>query len=156
MATQEEFVATFTIRVPNSMTGKLSSAQVRSWLSDFLRCPRGVLPEDPGSGDDRVSLTLPGELVQNLAAQLRCPPSAALRRLAAFRLGIWVNPATQAENAGFGASESTFRPSPLRSSNNGPRHDEDRTYGIVILIEICVVLFVIGVIIFSRSHDSNS
>jgi hypothetical protein len=52
------FMVTFTCRIPDSMAGRLSLADVRSWHTAFLRTPR-ALPADPGSGYERVSLTLP-------------------------------------------------------------------------------------------------
>jgi hypothetical protein len=79
-------MATFTFRVPDSMTGRLSSAEMRSWLTQFVRNPYS-LPPDPGSGYERVSLTLPRELVAQVAGYLRCSPSTALRRLAQAYLG---------------------------------------------------------------------
>jgi hypothetical protein len=79
-------MATFTFRIPDSVTGRLSSAQMRSWLADFLRQPH-ALPADPGSGEERISLTLPNEAVSDAASFLRCSPSCALRRVAAERLG---------------------------------------------------------------------
>ena len=80
-------MATFTFRIPDSVTGRLSSAQMRSWLADFLRQPH-ALPADPGSGEERISLTLPKEAVSDAASLLRCSPSCALRRVAAERLRI--------------------------------------------------------------------
>jgi hypothetical protein len=80
-------MATFTFRIPDSMAGRLSSPEVRSWLSQFLRNPR-PLPPDPGSGYERISLTLPRGLVQTVAFDLRCTPSQALRRLALEHLGL--------------------------------------------------------------------
>jgi hypothetical protein len=78
--------ATFTFRIPDSMTGRLSSGEMRSWLTRFLRDPQ-PLPPDPGSGDERTSLTLPRELVRGASEYLRCSPSTALRRIAAGHLG---------------------------------------------------------------------
>ena len=72
---------TFTFRIPDSMAGRLCSAEMRSWLTWFLRNPH-PLPPDPGSGYERTSLTLPRELVLAVSQQLRCSPSTALRRLA--------------------------------------------------------------------------
>lgn len=60
---------------------------MRSWLTQFLRNPR-PLPPDPGSGHERISLTLPRGLVQTIAFDLGCPPSQALRRLAGEYLGL--------------------------------------------------------------------
>ncbi|PYJ27266.1 MAG: hypothetical protein DME89_09710 [Verrucomicrobia bacterium] len=78
---------TFTFRVPDSLAGRLSSVQMRAWLADFLRQPH-ILPADPGSGEERVSLTLPSEAVRHAATFLRCSQSVALRRIATERLAI--------------------------------------------------------------------
>ncbi len=78
---------TFTFRVPESLAGRLSSVQMRAWLADFLRQPH-ILPADPGSGEERVSLTLPSEVVRHAATFLRCSQSVALRRIATERLAI--------------------------------------------------------------------
>lgn len=67
------------------MVGRLSSGEMRSWLAQFLRNPY-PLPPDPGSGYERISLTLPRELVGGVAEYLRCSPSEALRSLAQERL----------------------------------------------------------------------
>jgi hypothetical protein len=58
-----------------------SSARMRSWIAEFLSEPYSP-PPDPGPGEGRISLTLPGESVQALAGFLDCTPSEALRRLA--------------------------------------------------------------------------
>jgi hypothetical protein len=80
-------MTTVTLRVPESMAACLTSAEMRSWLVDFLRRPHSP-PPDPGSGEQRVSLTLFREEVLQVAGFLRCSPSVALRRIAAERLGI--------------------------------------------------------------------
>jgi hypothetical protein len=80
-------MTTVTLRVPESMAERLTSAQMRSWLVDFLRRPHS-LPPDPGSGEQRVSLTLSREHVLQVAGSLRCSPSVALRRIAVEQLGI--------------------------------------------------------------------
>src|SRR6266851_5066358 len=90
-------MATFTFRIPDSMAGRLGSAEMRSWLAQFLRSPYS-LPPDPGSGYERVSLTLPRELVRDAAGYLSCSSSIALRRVAAARLGVQGEPATQRRN----------------------------------------------------------
>jgi hypothetical protein len=77
---------TFTFRIPDGMAGRLSSAEMRTWLTQYLRNPH-PLPRDPGSGYERTSLTLPRELVRDVAGYLRCSPSIALRRVAAVYLG---------------------------------------------------------------------
>jgi len=78
-------MATFTFRIPDDMAGHLNSGEVRSWLTQYLRNPYS-LPPDPGSGYERVSLTLPRELVGRHGRYLRCSPSKALRRLAQSQL----------------------------------------------------------------------
>jgi hypothetical protein len=71
----------FTVRTTTTLGNQLNSAQMRSWIAEFLRQPHR-LPPDPGAGEHRSSLTLPGESVRDLTAYLRCSPSSALRRLA--------------------------------------------------------------------------
>jgi hypothetical protein len=71
----------FTVRTTKTLGSQLSSAQMRSWIAEFLRQPHR-LPPDPGAGEHRSSLSLPGESVRDLTACLRCSPSSALRRLA--------------------------------------------------------------------------
>ena len=93
------------------MAGHLSSAEMRSWLTQFLRNPH-PLPPDPGSGYERISLTLPSGLVQTAAFNLRCPPSQALRRLAQEHLG-------PPESARI-PSEPFFRPTSLPAAGNSP------------------------------------
>ena len=151
-------MATFTIRLPDSMVGQLSSAEVRNWLSDFLRAP-GELPDDPGSGDFRVSLTLPEQLVLSLAARLGCSPSTALRRLASWRLELWQDQATQTESADLGTLRSVDQRLPALDFGEGQRHDETPLppiNGTLVLIEVCIALIVIGWMIFSQSRDANS
>ena len=106
---------TFTFRIPDSMAGRLSSADVRSWLTDFQRNPH-LLPSDPGSGYERVSLTLPRELVTQVAGYLRCSPSTALRRLAQERLSparpSTIIPSPVPRPAPFPAPAQPFRTAP--------------------------------------------
>jgi hypothetical protein len=71
----------FTVRTTTTLGSQLNSAQMRSWIAEFLRQPHR-LPPDPGAGEHRSSLSLPGESVRDLAAYLRCSSSSALRRLA--------------------------------------------------------------------------
>lgn len=80
-------MTTFTLRVSDSLAAGLNSAQMRDWLDAFLRQPH-PLPHDPGPGDERVSLTLTENSVHAAAANLKCPASSALRRIAIERLGI--------------------------------------------------------------------
>jgi hypothetical protein len=104
-------MATFTFRIPDSMAGHLSSAEMRSWVKEFLRNPH-PLPPDPGSGYERISLTLPRSLVQTVAFDLRCSPSQALRRLAQERLGSRESARTP--------NEPFFRPTSLPGAGNTP------------------------------------
>lgn len=78
-------MTTFTLRAAASLTERLSSADVRSWLEDFVRDPR-LLPPDPGSGPGRVSLTLPKDVVSAVANYLHCTRSSAIRRVAFERI----------------------------------------------------------------------
>src|SRR3974390_1448459 len=80
-------MTTFTFRLPPELAGRVNSDQMRSWLADFLRCPRG-LPVDPGAGQSRISLSLPAEIVLQVTRVLHCSPSEALRRLAARGLAV--------------------------------------------------------------------
>jgi len=122
-------MATFTFRIPDLMAGHLSSAEMRSWLTQFLRNPH-PLPPDPGSGYERISLTLPRGLVQTLAFDLRCPPSQALRRLAHEHLrppeGIRINSEPFSHPTALPAAGSTsWRPAPDRSAATGGQSRED-------------------------------
>src|SRR5271157_4017982 len=122
-------MATFTFRIPDSMAGHLSSSEMRSWLTEFLRNPH-PLPPDPGSGYERISLTLPKGLVQTAAFNLRCPPSRALRRLAQEHLGPtesartpndpFLRPTSLPE-----AGNSAWRPAPARPAATGGQSRED-------------------------------
>lgn len=78
---------TFTFRVSHTLADRMTSAQMRAWIGGFLRSPYS-LPPDPGTGDHRISLTLPTDQVQQLAGMLGCTPSSALRRLAVGELGF--------------------------------------------------------------------
>lgn len=101
--------ATFTFRIPDNMVGRLSSGEMRSWLTQFRRNPH-PLPPDPGSGYERISLTLPRGLVQTAAFDLRCTESEALRRLAHEHLG----PPQGAKRP----SEPFFRPTSIPEAGN--------------------------------------
>jgi len=94
------------------MVGRLSSVEMRSWLTQFLRNPH-PLPPDPGSGYERISLTLPRGLVQTAAFNLRCPTSQALRRLAQEHLGP-----PESDRA---PNEPFLRPMSLPTAGNSPR-----------------------------------
>jgi hypothetical protein len=100
--------ATFTFRIPDNMTGRLSSAEMRSWLTQFLHDPH-PLPPDPGSGYERTSLTLPTGLVQTAASRLRPtwanPSGESIKALqnqlghvdSRITLGIYVQPIPEAQ-----------------------------------------------------------
>jgi len=75
----------------------LDSAQMRSWLEEYLHAPH-ALPHDPGAGDERVSLTLPQDLVTAVSGHLRCSTSAALRRIAVEQVGASEIESHQAES----------------------------------------------------------
>jgi hypothetical protein len=77
----------FTLRVPGSWAGCLSSEQVRDWLAAFLQRPTPSLPPDPGAGDSRVSLSLPKRAVKVVSGLLDETESAALRRIIAAHMG---------------------------------------------------------------------
>jgi len=64
---------------------------MRSWLADFVRRPNS-LPPDPGAGYERISLTLPEELVRDASKYLHCSHSEALRRIAVQQLGLFSVP----------------------------------------------------------------
>jgi hypothetical protein len=78
-------MTTFTFRAPNQLAANLRSAEMRSWLDDFVRQPH-ALPIDPGSGGGRISLTLPESTVKSVAAYCQCGISSALRRIAFEKL----------------------------------------------------------------------
>jgi hypothetical protein len=71
-----------TIRVPHSWRERLDSEAMTRWREDFFSAPY-LLPDDPGSGDARICLSLPEKLMKRLAWKARCPAATALRRLAA-------------------------------------------------------------------------
>lgn len=102
---------------------------MRSWLTQFLRNPRS-LPPDLGSGYERISLTLPRELVRDVAGYLCCPPSQALRRLAQERLGPPQSARTPDESICSptplpGAENAPWRPAPAQPAVIGGRSRED-------------------------------
>ena len=80
-------MTTVTFRVSQSLADRLGSAHMRSWMEEFLRSPH-TLPSDPGPGDQRISLTLRAEQLEQLAGMLGCTSSSALRRLAVGKLGF--------------------------------------------------------------------
>ena len=80
-------MTTFTLRASDELTGRLSSAEMRLWLDDFLRQPH-PLPPDPGSGYGRVSLTLSDSAVRAAVGHCQCAISSVLRRIAIERIEL--------------------------------------------------------------------
>jgi hypothetical protein len=112
-------MTTFTLRSSGSLAEHLSSAKMRRCIAEFLDRPH-ALPPDPGPGEDRISLTLPGESVRGLAGFLRCSPSEALRRLALE--AIQPSPAVLAAQGELQDRHGSWSPpeaSPRASSENG-------------------------------------
>jgi hypothetical protein len=114
---------TFTLRVPSGWTSRLDSARIQDWLADFIHSPR-PLPDDPGPGDDRLSLSLQKRRVNVLAAMLDVNPSVALRRLAAHHMSGYGAPPVALQGATSEAipparpsrPSAEFRPATLISS----------------------------------------
>lgn len=79
-------LSVFSLRMPAEWKGKIDSEGVRAWLGQYFRRPV-ALPEDPGSGEARISLSLPERAVKTFAASLGESDSGALRRLIAGQLG---------------------------------------------------------------------
>lgn len=75
----------FTLRAPAGWASRLDSARMQAWLVEFFRGPR-PLPDDPGPGIDRLSVSVSKREVNVLAAMLDVSPSVALRRLAAHHI----------------------------------------------------------------------
>jgi hypothetical protein len=74
---------TYTVKVPTSFP-VVSSAQIHDRLREFCAGrSANWIAADPGAGDRVLRLSLPGDLVEALAARLGDPPAAALRRLIA-------------------------------------------------------------------------
>ena len=146
-------MATFTFRIPDSMAGRLSSAEMRAWLSQFLRSPY-FLPGDPGSGSERISLTLPRDQVENVARYLGCSPSVALRRLAGLHLGVRTAPRVACLSAvAPGATQGPPRPQnagyrPKRAHDMpAPTPDAGETADFPV-VQIVIFTAVIGALFF--------
>jgi|SRR5271167_1528900 len=154
-------MATFTFRIPDSMAGHLSSSEMRSWLTEFLRNPH-PLPPDPGSGYERISLTLPKGLVQTAAFDLRCPPSQALRRLAREHLGPPEGARTHGESFCCptslpGAGNSSRRPAPAHSAVMGGQSREDALgmAGAQLFASVVTLAFLLLVSYFSSKSGKH-
>jgi hypothetical protein len=65
-------MTTFTFPSSGSLAQQLNSAKMPSWIAEFVRSPHS-LPPDPGPGEDRISLTLPGEQAQSLKQMKKSP-----------------------------------------------------------------------------------
>lgn len=69
------------IRVPAEWAGQIDSAQLRSWLSDFVADPF-LLPRDRGPGEGLIiRLSVPEKLLRSFRRKVRGTSSSALRRL---------------------------------------------------------------------------
>jgi hypothetical protein len=159
-------MTTFTLRLTAPLAQHVSSARMRSWITEFLRQPY-ALPLDPGPGEDRMSLTgcrlpLPSESVHALAGFLRCSPSEALRRLAAKAIGpsAAVTPDQRklvSEDALWTAPQATARPRAVQPS---PRSTTDAGNQLIGLIAQVLVMGLALLVWFffssrkERNHES--
>lgn len=116
---------TFTFRISTDVAQRLSSSEMRSWITEFLGRPQ-ALPPDPGPGEARISLTLPGESVRDLARLLGCSPSAALRRLAVEHLGD----SAQTTGAKPTASQASSKATNLRIATAASKTSVQRAPGL--------------------------
>ena len=140
---------TFTLRVSGSLAEFLNSGQMRSWLEEYLHAPHG-LPHDPGPGDERVSLTLPQDLVEAVSGHLQCSISAALRRIAVEQVG-----ASEIESQ---RTESGYEAYPT----SGERHEHPDTSSQagamagLLVHAILSILFMVGWLFFrSRKRKAT-
>lgn len=133
----EEPMTTFTFRAPNQLAARLSSAEMRSWLDDFVRQPH-ALPIDPGSGGGRISLMLPESTVKSVTAYCQCGISSALRRIAFDQLeGRMASPGYDGSPAILHDTGSAANPIP------------------VLLMNAVLWILVVGVWIFVRSRKDR-
>ena len=137
-------MATFTLRVPALLADSLRSAEMRSWLEDFIRKPH-TLPPDPGPGDERISLTLPEPLVNAVSAYCACSPSAALRRVAAGQLA---GDEAQDQWADIGEPNS-----PIGIQIQKAPSEAGAIAGLV--IQLLLVLLFVGLVLFLRSRRTR-
>lgn len=144
----ETQMTTFTLRAPEEITTRLTSAEMRSWLHDFI-CQPYPLPPDPGSGYGRISLTLPADAVNAIATYSNSSTSSALRRIAATRLGVRGPSGPQVHSA---TRRSTAIPTLGRSQDNSQSRDEIAGA----LISFVIWIIFVGIAIFvasSRKKD---
>jgi hypothetical protein len=74
------------IRVPAKWVSHIDSAQLKSWLSDFVADPF-LLPRDRGPVEGLIiRLSVPRGLLRSFRRKVRGAPSSALRRLISTRL----------------------------------------------------------------------
>jgi hypothetical protein len=136
-------MTTFTLRAPEEITRRLTSAEMRSWLHDFIYQPH-PLPPDPGSGYGRISLTLPADVVNAVATYSKSDVSSALRRIAAERLGV-VDP----------SGPQGYRTDPQTTAVPGSRisHDNFKSGDEIAgaLISLFIWIMFVGVAIFISS-----
>jgi hypothetical protein len=151
---------TFTFRISESLAPRLSSSQMRVWLGDFQREPRH-LPEDPGPGEARISLTLPEAQVRAVAGYLRCSASTALRRVA---LGATQPPvavlAAQAElEARHGARDSSDSAVRIKDQRGGSELASIKVKGIpgtIVSGLITLLAVVIWIFVITRKGKSTN
>jgi len=141
-------MTTFTFRAPESMTARLTSAEMRSWLHDFI-CQPHPLPPDPGSGHGRVSLTLPADAVTAVAAYSKSAISSALRRIAVERLGMESSSSPQF----YGAARSTGA-----IPSSGSSHDNSLAGNEIVgaLVSLFIWIIFVGVAIFLASRKKKN
>jgi hypothetical protein len=141
-------MTTFTLRAPEEITTSLTSAEMRSWLHDFIYQPH-PLPPDPGSGYGRVSLTLPADAVNAVITYSNSSTSSALRRIAAARLGVGSPSGPQVYSA---AHRSPAIPTPGRSQDNWQSGGE--IAGVLISFVIWIIFVGIAILVASsRKKD---
>ena len=161
-------MTTFTFRIPDWMAGRFSSSDVRSWLTQFLRNPH-PLPPDPGSGYERISLTLPRELVRDVAGYLRSSPSIALRRVAAVYLcdqrapiSAPVNPPAAPVAASSPMATQAIWNSVPSGFQRRPAHDNrvpTPPIGqkvVSLLVQALIYVFIVGALIFFGVHKNGT
>ncbi len=147
-------MTTFTLRASHELAARLSSAEMRSWLDDFVRMPR-ALPVDPGSGDGRVSLTLPESTVNSVADHCQCGISSALRRIAFERLGR----RTKGQRSGYdvaAAPNPCHYGSPLRDTGSILDSSSAANPLPALVINAILWILVVGIWIFFRSRKNRN
>ena len=136
-------MTTFTLRAPEEITARLTSAEMRSWLHAFI-CQPHPLPPDPGSGYGRVSLTLPADAVNAVATYSKSAVSSALRRIAAERLGVESLRSPQVYSA-----DHPARAIPSSGRSHDKFQSGDEIAGMLISFVIWIIF--IGIAIFVAS-----